>query len=120
MSLNLNKKNLVFIFVLSFVFFSCSKAKVQVVNVENCQTEVSFSKDILPIMESNCVGCHNSKNPSAGFDLSNYKGVSNKPSIVLSSVKQDGSAKSMPLSYKLADSLIQKINCWIYQGSKNN
>jgi hypothetical protein len=34
---------------------------------------------------------------------------------------QDGSESSMPQGGdKLADSLIQKVNCWINQGALNN
>ena len=127
----MKKINLKFAFIIGFgVIFmtllieSCAKDKVEVkpVTLNDCPTEISFSKDILPVMLSNCTtNCHSGKSLGGGFDLSNFDGVTKNVSKVLGSMRQDGSASSMPKNgSKLADSLIQKMNCWINQGTKNN
>lgn len=101
---------------------SCSKEKTPTSVVDpTCTTTISFSADILPIMQAKCINCHSASNPSGGYNLSNYAGVAQNPAKVLGSVKQDGSASVMPQGAdKLADSLIQKISCWISQGAANN
>ena len=106
----------------SLTITSCTRDKVQPAPIDTtCADTISFANDILPIMNNNCNSCHNSSNPSGGFDLSTYAGVNQNPGKVLSSVRQDGSASSMPQGgNKIADSLIQKINCWINQGAKDN
>ena len=123
---NLKSKNNVTLFfgvlILTIISFSCSKDKVStiVLNPSDCPKQISFKTDIMKIMNDNCTSCHNSGNASAGFDLSKYDGVLANPSMILSSMKQDGSAKSMPIGSKLPDSTIQKFYCWINQGKLNN
>jgi hypothetical protein len=106
----------------SVVVSSCTKDKVPPIVVDaTCTDTISFSADILPIMQNNCTSCHDSNNASGGYDLSNHAGVTQNTAKVLGSMMQDGSASSMPQGApKLADSLIQKVNCWINQGAKNN
>ncbi len=107
---------------ITLIAFSCSKDKVPTVtlNPSDCPKQISFKADILKIMNDNCTSCHNTSNPSAGFDLSTYDGVAANPSKILSSMKQDGSAMSMPIGSKLPDSTVQKVYCWINQGKLNN
>lgn len=120
-----SKKNITLLFVIlsiTLIVFSCSKDKVPTItlNPSDCPKQISFKTDIMKIMNDNCTSCHNTSNPSAGFDLSTYDGVAANPSKILSSMKQDGSAMSMPLGSKLPDSTIQKVYCWINQGKLNN
>ncbi len=35
-------------------------------------TNVTFNKDVLPVFETYCLGCHNANNPSGGIDLQNF------------------------------------------------
>ena len=112
----------IFISITTSIFVSCTKVKVPatVLDTNSCKPNVSYIKDIEPIISNNCVSCHNSKNLSGGYNLSTYDGLNVNISKVLGSMRQDGSAQSMPQGYKVADSLIQKLNCWINQGAKNN
>ena len=122
----LNNKSLLTLFIglsiLSSIAFSCAKEKVPttVLDTSSCKPNVSYLNDIKPIISNHCVSCHSSKNPNGGYDLTNYDGLTKNVSKVLASMKQDGTAQSMPQGYKVADSLIQKLNCWINQGFKNN
>ena len=104
------------------IIVSCAKDKVPlpVIDASSCTPNISYTNEIKPIMTNYCVSCHNSKNQSGGYNLSTYDGVSLNTSKVLGSIRQDGSALSMPQDSKLADSLIQKVYCWINQGAKNN
>jgi hypothetical protein len=117
-----NISMLFFILSVTLIALSCSKDKVPTValNPSDCPKEISFKTDIIKIMNDNCISCHNTNNPSAGFDLTNFDGVGKDPSKILSSMKQDGSAMSMPVGSKLPDSTIQKVYCWINQGKLNN
>lgn len=114
--------SLIGILILFFTISSCSKAKVPATTIDTntCKTVISYKSDIEPIMKTHCISCHSQNNASGGVNLSTYPGVSSKSTKVLNSIMQNGSAQSMPTSYKLADSLIQKVNCWISQGTKNN
>ena len=108
--------------ILSAIAFSCAKKKVPttVLDTSSCKPNISYLNDIKLIMSNHCVSCHSSKNPSGGFDLTTFDGLTKNVSKVLGSMRQDGTAQSMPQGYKVADSLIQKLNCWINQGAKNN
>jgi hypothetical protein len=108
--------------ILSSIVFSCAKEKVPttVLDTTSCKSNISYLNDIKPIMSNYCVSCHSSKNPNGGYDLTSFDGLTKNVSKVLGSMRQDGTAQSMPQGYKVADSLIQKLNCWINQGSKNN
>lgn len=112
----------VLLLIVYLTITACTKDKVQPAPIDaTCTDTISFANDILPIMENNCTSCHDANNPSGGYDLSNYAGVTQNTGKVLGSIRQDGSASSMPQgSDKIADSLIQKVNCWINQGAKNN
>ena len=122
----LNNKSLltllIGVLILSSIAFSCAKEKVPttVLDTSSCKPNVSYLNEIKPIISNHCVSCHSSKNPNGGYDLTNYDGLTKNVSKVLGSMKQDGTVESMPQGYKVADSLIQKLNCWINQGFKNN
>ena len=113
---------LISVSILSAIVFSCAKDKVPttVLDTSSYKPNISYLIDIKPIISNHCVSCHSSKNPNGGYDLTNYDGLTKNVSKVLGSMKQDGTAQSMPQGYKVADSLIQKLNCWINQGAKNN
>jgi cytochrome c553 len=84
---------------------------------------VTFSKSVQPILESWCVGCHNTSNKSADIDLSNYDGVkfSNLNNRLLGSIKYlDGFSKMPKNSIQLSDCDIAKIEKWIKTGAINN
>lgn len=81
-------------------------------------TNMSFSKDIAPIMNANCVSCHG-PNGSAPGSLNSYAGVKamadsgelyNRIAIT----------KDMPPAGPLPDCQISKIKAWIDDGAPNN
>lgn len=94
-------------------------------NYGSCNsTNMSFNGDIVPILNTNCVGCHSGIAPSGGVTLNTYEGVrtvalSGKLSGVISWTP---GFPQMPkgAAQKLPDCTIQKINSWINDGAQNN
>ena len=96
----------------------------------NSLTEVSYSKDIAPIINSNCAfsGCHGTTN-FVHFSLVTYEGLENghivpgspEKSRLYQAIKSygDGIMPKKPYS-ELTENQIQLIYVWIGQGVKNN
>lgn len=87
-----------------------------------CVDVVSFAADVAPIIEVNCStsGCHDAT-ASGGINLLSYVGVEANATRILNVISHDAGFVPMPLGGdKLADSLIQKVDCWIRQGKMNN
>jgi hypothetical protein len=102
----------------SIVLFSCTQEKVT--PNEQCNSVISFSNDVLPIIQANCVGCHNQNGASGGYDFSTYDAIAGNANALLGSVKANG-FQLMPIGGPaLPDSTIQKISCWISQGKQDN
>lgn len=101
------------------LFFSCTREKVTPID-QQCNATISFTNEVLPIMEANCVSCHQPGNASGGYDLSSYTAISANANAIVGSMKANG-YQLMPLGGPaLADSTIQKISCWINQGKLDN
>lgn len=91
---------------------------------------VSFGKDVLPILQKNCVRCHGGNAPRSGLSLETYhnaiKGGNNAPDVVagkpdrsvLCTYPRDGIMP--PSGAKLAAADAQKICDWIAQGALDN
>jgi hypothetical protein len=95
---------------------SCKKDKV---DTECLSTEtISFSNQIKPMIDNNCISCHGLGMTSP--NLSGYANVSSNATKILNSMNGSG-AQLMPLGGPaLNDSLISQFSCWISQGKKNN
>jgi hypothetical protein len=91
---------------------------------------VSFSNDILPLLDSRCVNCHGGEKTSKGLSLKTYEtlmaGSENGPVVT------PGDAANSPMAElvangkmpkrgpKLTPDQVQLIVDWINQGAKNN
>ena len=96
----------------------------------NSLTEVSYSRDISPIISSNCAysGCHGDSN-FVHFSLVTYEGLANGHIVPGSPEKSrlyqnlitygDDIMPKKPYS-ELTEKQIQLIYVWIGQGVKNN
>jgi WD40 repeat protein len=98
--------------------------------------EVSFYKDVRPIFQQHCNGCHQPAKPSGGFVMTARaellkKGESDKPGVVpgqpdasnlVSQVTpHDGKKPLMPRNQPpLADRDVALIKKWIAQGAKDD
>jgi len=100
---------------------------------------ISFSQDVKPILDQNCVQCHQAGGEgevASGFNMTSYddlmKGTRNGPMVIAGDVegsnllvliegRADPSIK-MPHGQQksIAKEDIQTIRLWIEQGAKNN
>lgn len=111
--------HLVELFSIGLVLFSCTKEKVTPIDPA-CTSIISFSNDILPIIEANCVSCHDQGNASGGYNLSTYSKISANASAILGSMKGNGYQLMPQGGPALPDSIIMKFSCWIQQGKLDN
>ena len=103
------------------------------------ETKVSFSKDVQPIFDQNCVECHSESGQgllASGLDLTSHeaimKGAQFGPMIIAGDaegsnliVLMEGRADpsiSMPHGQRnpVSKADIQTVRVWIEQGAKNN
>ncbi len=93
-------------------------------------TAISFTKDILPILQSRCVNCHGGERVSKGLTLNTYNdlmtGSENGPvvtpgkaadSLMIQMITEQKMPKNGP---KLTSSQLQTITDWVNQGALNN
>lgn len=107
--------------VAAVILISCKKDKVTGPTIDpNCSDTVFFSTQILPMMQNNCTGCHDSGN-STGYTITNHTNISSNASAILDAMKATNGFQLMPQGGpSLHDTLIQQFSCWIGQGKLNN
>jgi len=85
-------------------------------------TELNYTDDIAPIIQSACVGCH--ANPpvnGAPFALVNFSQVDLRAGGILNRIsRQSGSPGAMPPSGRLPQATIDLIDKWITDGKLEN
>lgn len=83
---------------------------------------VLFGRDIQPILNANCVSCHNNGIQNDGINLEIYAGV--KAAIdagrLLRAVDHTGPKRMPQGGNRLPQSQIDQIARWIAQGAPNN
>jgi len=87
-----------------------------------CVDAISFAVDVEPLIVANCStsGCHDAS-AAGGYDLTSYVGIAANAPRILNVINHDAGFVPMPQGGdKLADSLIQKVDCWIRQGKLDN
>jgi hypothetical protein len=104
---------------------SCSKESAdRLTTATPCDTtSVSFSAQVLPILQDNCYTCHTGSNSFSGIDLSNYAilqaHVHNGD--LVSAVTHDGKVTPMPYQLPMLPSCeVNTIVAWVHQGALNN
>ena len=103
-----------------------------------CTRQVSYSKDVMPILEKNCMSCHKEGGKgqvATGFSMETYedfmKGTKFGPVIVpgsgfsstlaiLIEHKADPKLNMPHKKQPLPEQDIETIKLWIDQGAKNN
>ena len=93
-------------------------------------SEVSYARDVRPILESRCASCHMGELVSEGLDMNTYdslmKGSENGPVIVPGNardsllVEKITEGKMPKRGPKLTPAQIQIITDWIDAGAPNN
>jgi hypothetical protein len=105
---------------------SCSKESADRLagNTATCDTtNVSYSKQILPILQDNCYSCHQGSNPPSGIDLSDFSILQThvKNGDLTSAVTHTGTVTPMPYGLPMLPSCeVNTIVAWVDQGALNN
>jgi hypothetical protein len=104
---------------------SCSKHNAIELGAGTCDTtNVSYSRQVVPILENNCYQCHRGPGASSGVDFSSYgafKGWAASTSYVIGDLTAAPGYTPMPYGMpKLSDCDINTILAWIHQGTPNN
>ncbi len=102
-----------------FVLTSCVKEKVPT-EFAACSDLVSYSQDILPLIETNCIGCHNEVVAANDVILTSHALISNEANRMINSMQASGNDLMPYGGPPLNDSLIQLFQCWILQGKLDN
>jgi hypothetical protein len=93
----------------------------------NCDTvNVSFSKDIKPLIDAQCVGCHNTQSPTDTVSLSTHTEIvkycnSGQLYGVLAQIPPYKRSQFMPPNGpKWSNCNLSKLKSWIDKGAPNN
>lgn len=88
---------------------------------------ISYSEQIWPVINTNCVGCHNNSLQSGSVNLSSYSNIllqvttlRNDTPVIVGVIKQLPGFVPMPPSGMFDTCTIRTIELWIEQGSLNN
>jgi mono/diheme cytochrome c family protein len=90
-----------------------------------CDTaDVSYSKDIVQILSSNCYTCHsnaNALNFGNGFTFEDYEDVAASSTRILGSIKHENGFNPMPRNREKLDSCqIMIFETWVNDGTPDN
>jgi len=86
-------------------------------------TNVTFSKTISPMIQTNCQGCHSNSNPSGGINLQGYTNVKTYADFgsLLGSITHASGFSPMPKGGNmLSDCNIAQLKIWLAAGAPNN
>jgi hypothetical protein len=115
-----NSRYSISVAVLIIIISSCTKDKVggnlpypELI----CSDTISFSNNILPIIQNNCTGCHDNSN---GYTFTNHHNIADNYEAIIGSMQGKGYQLMPQGGPALPDSIVQKIQCWVNQGLKNN
>lgn len=78
-----------------------------------CNPDTSFSTEIEPIIQANCVRCHNGSQPP---NLTSYSRISSNANSIQAAVV----SRRMPLGGSLSNEEIEAIKCWVDNGAQDN
>lgn len=90
----------------------------------NCDlTAVSYTQDILPILQNNCYGCHDSVNKQGNVVLDSYdklKTYVNNGKLVGATKRQAGFSPMPKGQPALPTCQVDQIAQWVLDGAPNN
>ena len=104
------------VFFLLLTFTSCTKDKTA---DPECETPISFSQEVMPMIQTSCVGCHSGGQPP---NLTTHASISASAENILARISlNEGDALLMPQGGpRFNQDSIRKIKCWIEQGKLDN
>ena len=100
------------------VIITISACKKSVATNDCTGTTSTYTTNVKPILDANCVTCHNGSNKSGGYDLSTYSHAKNAKDAIAGAVQHASGFSPMPKGgSKLDDATIKLINCWSQNGT---
>ncbi len=88
-----------------------------------CDSTSTWSADIQPLIQAQCVGCHQGASASGGLDLSSHASVQNSAlngSLLDRIQRGAGDPLAMPPSGRLSNCNVAKIRVWERGGALPN
>jgi len=125
----MNRKYFVLIIISGFTGLmanSCVKNSVEVLNGSCDTTNVTYSKDILPVLIDACYRCHGNGNTvfGSGINLEGYNNLQPWAGVggfLEGNITHAKGFNPMPYNQpKLPDCEVNKFVDWIHRGAKNN
>jgi uncharacterized membrane protein len=111
------------VFLLLFLSVSLSACLSNVDEVEEIDpgnadpcADITFSMNVKPIIDNNCVSCHSTSGQASFLNLETYNAVAANATKVKSEVV----SKDMPIGGTLTNEEISAISCWVDAGAVNN
>lgn len=86
-------------------------------------TDVTFTNNVFPVINSNCTSCHSGSAPSGNIRLENYNDISAAANNgrLLGVIRHESGWSPMPKGGgKLNDCDIAEIEAWVNDGTPNN
>ncbi len=120
------KKRSVIIFFAIITLSSCyydNKEDLYVFYNNQCDTtSISYSLDIEPIINAQCLSCHNANSASGNVNLDSYDNVkaSGQVGSLYGTITATNGYNIMPESGPMILCNIDKIDAWIKAGMPNN
>ena len=103
------------LFLSSIGFQACTKEKVS--QGIGCENEVSFSQEVLPLINQHCTGCHTNSN---GYNLVDHASIAANADAIVGAMRANGFQLMPQGGPSLEDYQIKLVECWIEQGKPNN
>ncbi|MCB9195212.1 MAG: hypothetical protein H6598_03220 [Flavobacteriales bacterium] len=100
----------VFLALGAFVMMSGSCEKKEI-TCNGTNTGYTYQKDIKPIIDENCTGCHEGYSSFTGLNVSVQNGEFEREVIT---------RQTMPQGSKLSVDQLIMIKCWLDNGAKEN
>jgi hypothetical protein len=93
--------------------------EVEQYGVSNCDTAaISYSRDILPIINANCISCHTPGGQQESTPFTNHTQIKDYSSTIVERVNGEGGI--MPPSGAISSCDQLKIEAWVNAGAPNN
>lgn len=123
-------RSLTIMFFVTAVMVGCTKVSEQQLVLdaeaqELCTKDtISFSDHIAPLVQINCMPCHNSTQAEGSIVLETYdeiKGIAEADELLLHVIRHDPGYLPMPKDRpRLKDCEIRAFEVWVAQGRLNN
>lgn len=93
--------------------------EVEQYGVATCDTtNISFSQDVLPVINASCISCHVPGGQQESSPMTNYEEIKNYSDAILERV--NGIGGIMPPTGPISECNQSKIEAWVRAGAPNN